>query len=137
MLKSRKIISMHVYVNREILVKRNKFNKVYRIEVRPYHQVWNHIYSYFRKNNFNLKKSPEGVLEKWNKKANTNETELTLLHKIYAQWFMVYETYKLVNGKDYDIIIRSRFDYDISKMDLSKYTIEKNTNNYIIIFSIY
>ena len=105
----------------------SKFNNVYRIEVRPYHQVWNHIYSYFRKNNFNLKKSPEGVLEKWNKKANTNETELTLLHKIYAQWFMVYETYKLVNGKDYDIIIRSRFDYDISKMDLSKYSIEENT----------
>tara|TARA_B100001564_G_C20538113_1_gene623046 strand:+ start:75 stop:920 length:846 start_codon:yes stop_codon:yes gene_type:complete len=100
----------------------------YQIEIKPYHQVWNHIDRYFKENKFNIKDFKPGVIEKWNIKANTNETKYTLLHKIYAQWHMVYETYCMSRHiEDYDIIIRSRFDYDISNLNLSKYPIEQNT----------
>ena len=105
-----------------------RYKDAYQIEIKTYHSVWSHIYRYFDENKFNLKECLPGVLEKWNKKANTDETELTLLHKIYAQWHMVYNTYNMIIDKnDYDIIIRSRFDYDISNMNLSKYPIEQNT----------
>ena len=105
-----------------------RLSNVYQIEIKPYHQVWNHIDRYFKEHTFKLRDFKPGVIEHWNKKANTNETKYTLLHKIYAQWHMVYETFCMSRHiEEYDIIIRSRFDYDISNLKLSKYPIEPNT----------
>ena len=88
-----------------------------------YLDIWDKIDRYFDQHRFDVQRSAPGYWEKQSRISGSKEDEVFILKRIYAQWNMVYQCWALLEQSDgrYDCVVRSRYDYDITGIDLSSY----------------
>jgi len=112
------------YKTTESFVEHNYISKFKKCELDDYESYSKECLQFVNKNKLSsfIQKCSNEFWKKYNAKFKIKETEETLLANIFAQWNKVYKTYCLLDDPDsYDIIIRSRYDYNLKTMDLSKY----------------
>jgi hypothetical protein len=93
------------------------------LNIVSYTGTWEHIDTYFQSRIFEVQKSAPGYWEEQYRKTGSREDENFTLKRIYAQWHMLYGCWRLLEGSgtQYDCVIRSRFDYDTTGVELSPY----------------
>ena len=123
-LPTKSSINHEKYKTTESFIGHEYISKFKRYELDNYESYSKECLQFVNKNelSFFIQKCSNEFWKKYNAKFKIKETEETLLANIFAQWNKVYRTYCLLDDPDsYDVIIRSRYDYNLKTMDLNKY----------------
>ena len=88
-----------------------------------YGEVWRHIDRYFAERTWDIEPSSPKYWEDWSKKCGSPDDEISMLQRLFAQWHMAHGCWQLLeeSGRHYDCVVRTRYDYDVSALELAPY----------------
>ena len=88
-----------------------------------YGEVWRHIDRYFADRTWSIESNSQEYWEDWFRKSGSRDDEISMLKRLFAQWHMAHGCWRLLedSGRHYDCVVRTRYDYDVSALDLSTY----------------